>query len=175
MPQLQKGVLDPRELECRVGDLPSLLGVELMLEVSLARLYRAIATWRPPGRGVALSCLSCLRSPFRDAAALAPLPEEVVHDFLRDLDTAVRLRLIDLRDEREADYAQAGLEWESDEEPDELAHLVDRADDEVWMFLASRHRDIERMRLLHLDPQLDTWIERAALPLELDQRPSWLL
>lgn len=83
-----------------------------MLEVSLGRLYRAIATWRPPSRRVAITCLGCISSPFRDAASLALLPEDVVHDFLRDLDRVVVQRLAQLRDEREADYASIGLEWD---------------------------------------------------------------
>lgn len=146
-----------------------------MLEISLGRLYRAIATWRPPGRQVGFVCLSCLRSPFRDAAALAPLPEEVVHEFLLELDAVVARRLGDLRDEREAIATSLGWEGDLDETPDNLTELVEIADKETWAFLAHHHEDIEQMRLLQLEPRLAAWIEHALIPLELDQWPDWFL
>lgn len=144
-----------------------------MLEVSLGRLYRAIVAWRPPSRRVAVNCLACLRSPFREAAALAPMPHEVVHDFLLDLEIAVARRLGELRDEREAADAVAGLIW--DEEPGELGELVERAEDEMWAFLARRRADLDRVRLLALEPRLAEWIQRSAFLSDLDERPEWLL
>jgi hypothetical protein len=145
-----------------------------MLEVSLGRLYRAIATWRPSDTRIAATCRSCIGSPFREAAPLAPLPESVVHGFLLEMEVVVHRRLGELRDERDAWAAACGWDGLPDEGPADLAELVGRAEHEVCELLFAHRADIDRLRLLHLEPRLADWIDREAIPLSLDPRPEWL-
>lgn len=97
-----------------------------------------------------------------------------MHEFLLELDAVVARRLGELRDEREAIATSSGWEGDLDETPDDLAKLVQIADDEVWAFLAHRHDGIGRMRCLHLEPRLAAWIVQTSMPLELGPWPDWL-